>query len=73
MFQSFFSTFVMLFTTITTLCSALNKYASAFDKSGQMVDNYVSDAVQLQKLEHEKRMAELRSKAEKQGVVIQID
>lgn len=73
MFQSFFTSFIMVFTTITTLFRGVNSYAQAFEKSGIMVDNYVDDAVQLQKLEHERRMAELRSKAEKQGVVIQID
>lgn len=73
MFQSFFSTFVTIFTTITTLFSALNKYASAFEKSGIMVDNYVDDAVKLQKLEHERRMSELRSKAEEAGITIEID
>lgn len=73
MFQSFFQSFVMVFTTITTICSAFNKYASAFEKSGTMVDNYVNDAVKLQKLEHAKRMAELTAKAEEQGVTIEID
>lgn len=73
MFQSFFTSFIMVFTTITTLFRGVNSYAQAFEKSGIMVDNYVDDAVQLQKLEHAKRMEALRTKATEQGVKLEID
>jgi hypothetical protein len=73
MFQSFFTSFIMVFTTITTLFRGVNSYAQAFEKSGIMVDNYVDDAVQLQKLEHAKRMEALRNKATEQGVNLEID
>ena len=73
MFQSFFTSFIMIFTTITTLFRGVNSYAQAFEKSGIMVDNYVDDAVQLQKLEHSKRMKALQTKATEQGVDLQID